>query len=91
MLIVQWKPYLLLLGGEVQLARDLYGGLDGCRHRTTILVHFDHAFYGLSILLLRAEMKSLLDPLEYENLVFCLYLTDRIGVEAILVEGNLTR
>ena len=82
---------LLLLGGEVQLARDLYGGLDGRRHRTFILVHFDHALYGLAILLLGAEMEGLLNPLEHENLVLCLYLTHSIGVEAVLVEGNLTR
>jgi hypothetical protein len=81
----------LLLGREVQLTRDLYGGLDGHRHRTAILVHFDHALYGLAILLLRSEMEGLLDSLKYENLVLCFYLTDCIGVETVLVEGNLTR
>jgi hypothetical protein len=81
----------LLLGREVQLTRDLYGGLDGHRHRTAILVHFDHALYGLAILLLRTEMEGLLDSLKYENLVLCFYLTDCIGVETVLVEGNLTR
>jgi len=69
----------MLLGDEVQLARDLYGGLDGRRHRTAILVHFDHTLYGLAILLLCGEMEGLLDPLEHENLVLCLYLTDGIG------------
>ena len=86
---VRWHHFLL--GGKVQLARDLYGGLDGHRHRTAILVHFDHALYGLAILLLRSEMEGLLDSLEYENLVLSLYLTDCIGVETVLVEGNLTR
>jgi hypothetical protein len=81
----------LLLGREVQLTRDLYGGLDGHRHRTAILVHFDHALYGLAILLLRSEMEGLLDPLKYENLLLCFYLTDCIGVETVLLEGNLTR
>ena len=81
----------LLLGREVQLTRDLYGRLDGHRHRTAILVHFDHALYGLAILLLRTEMEGLLDPLKYENLVLCLHLTDCIDVETVLVEGNLTR
>jgi hypothetical protein len=51
----------------------------------------DHALYGLVILLLRSEMESLLDPLEYKNLVFCLYLADSIGIETLLLEGNLTR
>lgn len=36
-------------------------------------------------------MDGLLDPLKYENLVICLYLTDSIGVETILAVGNLTR
>ena len=88
--IIPWTPYLLL-GGEVQLARDLYSGLDGHRHRTFILVHFDHALYGLAILLLGGEMEGLLNPLEHKHLVLCLYLTHSIGVEAVLVEGNLTR
>jgi hypothetical protein len=88
--IIPWTPYLLL-GGEIQLARDLYSGLDGQRHRTFILVHFDHALYGLAILLLGGEMEGLLNPFEHENLVLCLYLTHSIGVEAVLVEGNLTR
>jgi len=51
----------------------------------------DHALYGLVILLLSAEMESLLDPLEYENLVLCLYLADSISIETLLLEGNLTR
>ncbi len=88
---LQWKLYPQLLGSEVQLARDLYGRLDGDRYRTAILIHLDHAFYGLAILLLRSEMECLLDPLEYENLVLCLYLTDSIGIETLLLEGNLTR
>ena len=46
----------VLLGGEVQLARDLYTVLDGPSNRTAILVHFDHALYGLAILLFRPEM-----------------------------------
>jgi len=32
-----------------------------------------------------------LDPLEYEDLVLRLYLTDGIGVETLLLEGNVTR
>jgi hypothetical protein len=69
----------VLLGGQVQLARDLYGGLDGPSNRTAILVHFDHALYGLAILLLSGEMKSLLDPLEHEHLILSLYLPNGIG------------
>jgi hypothetical protein len=57
------RRYRFLLGREVQLARDLYGGLDGRSDRTAILVHFDHALYGLAILLLSGEMEGLLDPL----------------------------
>ena len=53
----------MLLGGKVQFARDLYGGLDGPGHRTAILVHFDHTLYGLPILLFSAEMEGMLDPL----------------------------
>ena len=53
----------VLLSGKVQLAGDLYGGLDGPGHRTAILVHFDHTLYGLPILLLSPEMQCLLDPL----------------------------
>jgi hypothetical protein len=53
----------MLLGGKVQLARDLYGRLDGRSDRTAILVHFDHALYGLAILLLSGEMEGLFDPL----------------------------
>ena len=33
----------------------------------------------------------MLDPLEYEDLVFRLYLTNGIGVETLLFEGNVTR
>jgi hypothetical protein len=51
----------------------------------------DHALYGFAILLLRSEMESLLDPLEYENLILCLYLADSIGIVTLLLEGNLTR
>jgi hypothetical protein len=51
----------------------------------------DHALYGLVILLLSSKMESLLDPLEYENLVLCLYLADSISIETLLLEGNLTR
>lgn len=36
-------------------------------------------------------MEDLFDPLEYENLVLRLYLANGIGVETVLVEGNLTR
>jgi hypothetical protein len=50
------RRYRFLLGREVQLARDLYGGLDGHRHRTAILVHSEHALYALAILLFRPEM-----------------------------------
>ena len=69
----------MLLGDEVQLARDTYGGLDRRRHRTAILVHFDHTLYGLAILLLCGEMEGLLDPLEHKHLVLSLYLPDGIG------------
>ena len=31
------------------------------------------------------------DPLEYEDLVLRLYLTDGIAVKALLLEGNVTR
>ena len=81
----------VLIGCEVQLARDLYGGLDGPGYRTAILVHFDHTLYGLPILLLSGEMEGLLDPLEHEHLILSLYLPNGTGVEAVLVEGNLTR
>ena len=50
------RRYRFLLGREVQLARDLYGGLDGHRHRTAILVHSEHALYALAILRFRPEM-----------------------------------
>ena len=53
----------VLLGGEIQLARDLYTVLDGPSNRAAILVHFDYALYGLAILLLSGEMEDLLDPL----------------------------
>ena len=69
----------MLLGGEVQLARDLYGRLDGCSDRTATLVHVEHALYGLAILLLSGEMEGLLDPLEHKHLVLSLYLPDGIG------------
>ena len=36
-------------------------------------------------------MEGLLDSLEYEDLVLCLYLADGIGIETLLVVGNLTR
>jgi hypothetical protein len=36
-------------------------------------------------------MEGLLDPLEYENLALRLYLTNGIGVEAVFLEGNVTR
>jgi hypothetical protein len=88
---LQCKLHPQLLGSEVQFARDLYGRLDGDRYRTAILIHLDHALYGLAILLIRSEMECLLDPLEYEDLVLCLYLTDSIGIETLLLEGNLTR
>ena len=69
----------MLLGGKVQLARDLYGRPDGRSDRTAILVHFDHALYGLAILLLSSEMEGLLDPLEHKHLVLSFYLPDSIG------------
>ena len=53
----------MLIGGKVQFARDLYGGLDGRSDRTAILVHVEHALYGLAILLLSGEMEGMLDPL----------------------------
>ena len=34
-------------------------------------------------------MECLLDPLDYEYLIFCLNLSYRVGVEVF--EGNLTR
>ena len=84
-------PLATLLGGEVQLARDLYGGLDGHRHRTAVLVHLHHALYCLAIFLIRAEMEDLLDPLEHEDLFLRLYLSYGIGVEAVLIKRDLTR
>jgi hypothetical protein len=36
-------------------------------------------------------VKGLLNPLDHENLVLRLYLPDRVGVETVLIEGNLTR
>ena len=80
-----------LLGGKVQLARDLYATHDGPGDRTALGVHVDHALYGLAILLLGSEVEGLLDPLYHEYLVFRLYLPDRVGVETVLIEGNLTR
>jgi hypothetical protein len=32
-----------------------------------------------------------LDPLKYEDLVLRLYFTNGIGVETLLLEGNVTR
>ena len=81
----------MLLSGKVQFAGDLYRGLDGRSDRTAILVHFDHTLYGLPILLLSGEMEGLLNPFEHKHLVLSLYLPDGIGVEAVLLKGNLTR
>ena len=50
------RRYRFLLGREVQLARDLYGGLNGHRHRTAVLVHSEHALYALAILRFRGQM-----------------------------------
>jgi hypothetical protein len=36
-------------------------------------------------------VKGLLDPLDHQNLALSLYLTNGVGVEAVFVEGNLTR
>jgi hypothetical protein len=80
-----------LLGGKFQLACYLYAIHDGPCDRTALSVYIDYAFYGLAILLLGSEMEGLLDPLDYEYVVFRLYLPDRVGVKTILIEGNLTR
>lgn len=37
------------------------------------------------------EVKGLPDPLDHQHLVLGLYLLHGVGVEALLVEGNVTR
>jgi hypothetical protein len=54
-------------------------------------VHVEYVFYGLAVLHLGGEVESCSDPLEHEHLVLGLYLPDGIGIEAVLIEGNLTR
>src|SRR5947209_2514063 len=80
-----------LLGRKVQLALDLYGCLDGRGYLTGILVHLQYAFYGLALFLVGAKVEGNLDPLAHEQVVLDLHLARHVGVEAILVEGNLTR
>ncbi len=80
-----------LPSGKVQLARDLYAAHDGAGDRTAVGVYVDHALYGLAILLLGAQVEGLLDPLDHEHVALGFYLPNRIGVEAVFVEGNLTR
>ncbi len=80
-----------LLGGKVQLAPDLYGIFDRPSDRAAILVHLQYAFYILAIFFVGGKMKSDRDPLEHKHVVLCLYLPYHLCIEAILIEGNLTR
>ena len=80
-----------LLGGKVQLAPDLYGIFDRPSHRAAILIHFEHPLYGLAVFFVGVEVDSVSNPLENKNLVLGFYLPNRVGVEAVFVEGNLTR
>jgi hypothetical protein len=52
-----------LLGGKVQLAPDLYGPFYRPSDRAAILVHFEHALYGLAVFFVGGEVDSLRDPL----------------------------
>jgi hypothetical protein len=67
------------------LTRDRLG--DG----TAVGVNVEHALYGLAVFPVRGEVKCSLDPLDHQHLVLGLYLPDGVGVEALLVEGKLTR
>jgi len=80
-----------LLGGKVQLTLDLYGIFDRPSYRTTILVHLEHALYVLAIFFVGAEVDSVRDPLENQHLVLGFYLTNSVSIEAVFVEGDLTR
>ena len=80
-----------LFGGKVQLARYLYAIPDGPGDRATILVHLEHAFYGLAVFFFGGEVDGDRDPLAHEHVTLGLYLSRHVGVEVVLVEGNLTR
>jgi hypothetical protein len=51
----------------------------------------EYPFYSLPVLLVRREVKGLLDPLDHQHVALGLYLPDRVGGEAIFIERNLTR
>ena len=80
-----------LLSSEVHLARDLYALPDRACHGAASSVVLEHPLYLLAILFLGAEVEGLLDPLDYQHLLLGLYLPHRLGVEAIFIEGHLTR
>jgi len=85
------NPCGRLHGREVELASDLDAVFYGAGDRTTIGIDLEYPFYGLPVFLIRREMKGLLDPLDHQHLALGLYLPDRVGVEAIYIERNLTR
>ena len=78
----------MLLGGEIQLAGDVYAALHRASNRARVGIDPKRPLYLLTILLVGGKMKSLFDPLDDEYLVLRLYLPHRVGVEVL--EGNVT-
>ncbi len=54
-------------------------------------MHLEHAFYCLAVFFLGRQVEGDRDPLTHEHLVLSVYLLDSVGIEAVFVEGNLTR
>jgi hypothetical protein len=76
---------------KVQLTCDRYAISNRPSNRTAILLHLEHTFYGLAIILVGAKMQSDRYPLNHKHPILRLYLPYHVCIEPILVEGNLTR
>ena len=53
-----------LLGGEIQLAGDVYAAFYRAGYRTAVSIHFEHPFYLLAVVLIRDKMEGLLYTLD---------------------------
>ena len=60
-------------------------------NRAAVSINIDYTLYCFAVFLICGKVKGNCNAFNYEYLTLGFYLPDRVGVEAILVEGNLTR
>jgi hypothetical protein len=65
--------------------------LDRPSNGAAILVHLQHPLYSFAVFLIRSKVEGSLYALHYEYFTLSFYLPSGVGVEAILIEGDLTR